>query len=193
MTPAELTQILTERFGETAVVLSPEAIQIDTPEFRLLALLSEDQQWLRLLLPIVPLQEAEPYLKQALQANFDETQLVRYAVEQDILWAVYHHHLGRLDPEELAVAIAQLLALQQAGITSLFNHQLETQLRQIIWASKRQGQTLATTLQTLERFYAEGMMGELDQSAESRDRTLAAWRNQLNRLWDTIDPADPTP
>ncbi|MEH1778746.1 MAG: hypothetical protein V7L26_06455 [Nostoc sp.] len=50
--------------------------------------------------------------------------------------------------------------------------------------TKQQGQSLQATMQTLERFYAEGMMGEIDSSAKGREEVLTAWRHQLERLWN---------
>ncbi len=39
-------------------------------------------------------------------------------------------------------------------------------------------------MQSLERFYAEGMMGEINQTPEAREEVLTAWRRQLERLWN---------
>lgn len=35
-------------------------------------------------------------------------------------------------------------------------------------------QTVETTLQTLDRFYAEGLMGEMELARQSREQTLTA-------------------
>ncbi len=37
-------------------------------------------------------------------------------------------------------------------------------------------------MQTLERFYTEGLMGKIDMNSEGREKTLAVWRYQLERL-----------
>ena len=42
-------------------------------------------------------------------------------------------------------------------------------------------------MQNLERFYAEGLLGEINQTSESREQVLTAWQRQLERLWDEID------
>ncbi len=57
-------------------------------------------------------------------------------------------------------------------------------VRQIVQVSKLQGQSLESTLQMLDRFYEEGLMGEMGATAQSREETLAAWKYQLERLWD---------
>jgi hypothetical protein len=138
------------------------------------------------LLPIVPLQEAEPFLAQLLAANFDETQEVRYAIYDEVVWGIYHHNNGTLVNTDLASAIARLVSLHQAGLDNVFNLFIENRLRQIIQAAKRQGQSLQTTMQNLDRFYAEGLMGEINQTSEVREQVLATWRYQLERLWDEV-------
>lgn len=184
MTPDQLRSLLTELFGDALASLSPEAYQVETEAFRLLVLLSEDGSWLRLLLPLGPQAEAQPLMEQLLSANFDDSQLVRYAFHQNVLWGVFHHRLASLEETDCRGAIAQLLELNRQGLDRFFGSVIEQQIRQIIQAAKAQGQSLETTLQTLERFYAEGMLGGLDQSAQQRGATLDAWRYQLNRLWD---------
>ncbi|MFO5492553.1 MAG: hypothetical protein ACLBM6_08410, partial [Cuspidothrix sp.] len=68
MTPEEIATTLTELFGpEVVKPLAPGSWQIDNSDFRLLVLLSEDYTWLRVLLPIMPLQEAAPFLTQFLE------------------------------------------------------------------------------------------------------------------------------
>ena len=71
---------------------------------------------------------------------------------------------------------------------SLRNKKIESCLRQIIQMAEHQGQSIQTNLQTLERFYAEGLMGEMQQGSEPREQTLAAWQRQLERLWPEVEP-----
>ncbi len=185
-----LQPVLVELFGDSLEVMSPSAYQVEQPEGRLLILLSEDLTWLRLLVPMGPEGEAKPFMAQLLAANFEDTQLVRYAVYQKVLWGVFHHSLESLVEADLRAAIAQLLELNRQGLDGFFGSMIEVQIRQIIAASKSQGKTLEATLQTLERFYAEGMLGGLDQSSQQRGATLDAWRYQLNRLWDEVSASD---
>jgi hypothetical protein len=187
MTPDQLRSLLIERFGDALASLSPDAYQVETEAFRLLVLLSEDGRWLRLLLPLAPEVEAQPLMAQLLSANFDDSQLVRYAFHENLLWGVFHHRLASLDEMDCQAAIAQLLELSRQGLDRFFGSLIEQQIRQIIQAAKGQGQSLEATLQTLERFYAEGMLGGLDQTAQQRGATLDAWRYQLNRLWNEGD------
>lgn len=188
MTPDQLRSLLVDLFGEAVSSQSPDAYQVETEAFRLLALLSEDGSWLRLLMPLAPQAEAAPFMEQLLSANFDDCQLVRYAFHQTVLWGVFHHRFASLEEADCRLAIAQLLDLNRQGLDTSFNRLIEQQIRQIIQAAKSQGQSLAATLQTLERFYAEGMLGGLDQSSQQRGATLDAWRYQLNRLWDEVEP-----
>lgn len=184
MTPDEITSALNDLFPEGVDAQPPETWQVHTDHSRLLVLASEDSSWLRVLISIVPQAEAEPFLVQMLESNFDETQETRYALHQNVLWGVYQHSLPSLTATDFKGAIARLVTLKERGIGDSFNRFAETQIRQIVQAAKQQGQTMEATLQTLERFYQEGVMGDIEQSAEQRERVMQAWRYQLKRLWD---------
>ncbi|AVH62714.1 hypothetical protein NPM_0860 [Nostoc sp. 'Peltigera membranacea cyanobiont' N6] len=185
MTVEEIADTLTELFGTSAVsAIEPGSWQIDTSTFRLLVLLSEDNTWLRVLLPIVSVEEGQPFLGQFLEANFDDTQEVRYALYEGVIWGVFQHNSGTLVSADLSNAINRLVSLYQARLNNVFNRLIESRIRQIIQAAKQQGQSLQATMQSLERFYAEGFMGEINQSSEAREEVLAAWRHQLERLWN---------
>ncbi|MDY6783669.1 MAG: hypothetical protein SW833_14200 [Cyanobacteriota bacterium] len=185
MTPDEISPILTALFPEAAVEKpSADAWQVEKPPLRLLAILSEDGSWLRLLVAIAPFMEAQPYLAQILEANFDLTQEARYAVSQQVVWGVFQHSFASLTRADFEAAIARLADLQTKGLSPFFNQLIEDRLRQIVRASKQQGQTLQATLQNIERFYAEGMLGSLQQEPQEREQFIAAWRAQLERLWE---------
>jgi len=188
MIPEEIGGTLAKLFSTAEVkAIAPGSWQIDTSTFRLLVLLSEDNTWLRVLLPIVPIQEAQPFLAQFLEANFDDTQEVRYALFDGVIWAVYQHNSETLVSGDFASAIARLISLYEAGLDNVFNRLIESRIRQIIQTAKQQGQSLSATMQNLERFYAEGLLGEINQTSESREQVLTAWQRQLERLWDEID------
>ncbi|MEH2171789.1 hypothetical protein [Nostoc sp.] len=185
MTPEEIAGTLTELFDTSAVAATaPGSWQVDTPNFRLLVLLSEDNTWLRVLLPILPIQEAQPFLEQFLEANFDDTQEVRYALYERVIWGVFQHNSETLVSADLSNAINRLLSIHQTRLNNVFNQLVESRIRQIIQAAKQQGQSLQATMQSLERFYAEGMMGEINQTSQGREEVLTAWRRQLERLWN---------
>ncbi len=192
MTPEEIAATLTELFDTSAVgalaqpvvEIAPGWWQVDTSTFRLLVLLSEDNTWLRVLLPIVPIQEAQPFLGQFLEANFDDTQEVRYALYEQVIWGVFQHNSATLVSADLSNAINRLVSLHEAGLDNVFNRLTESRIRQIIQAAKQQGQSLQATMQSLERFYAEGLLGEINQTSEAQEEVLVAWRRQLERLWN---------
>ncbi|MBD2560758.1 MULTISPECIES: hypothetical protein [Nostoc] len=185
MTPEEIAATLTELFGTSAVgAIAPGSWQVDTSTFRLLVLLSEDKTWLRVLLPIVPVEEGQAFLEQFLEANFDDTQEVRYALYEGVIWGVFQHNSDTLVGADLSNAINRLVSLYDARLNNVFNRLIESRIRQIIQAAKQQGQSLQATMQSLERFYAEGLMGEINQTTEAREEVLAAWRHQLERLWN---------
>lgn len=188
MTPEEIASTLKEVFDPVTVQeLAPGSWQVETLEFRLLVLLSDDRSWLRVLLPIISAEAANPFLEQLLAANFDDTQEVRYALQQGVVWGVFQHSTESLLRTDLADAIARLVALHQAGLNDVFSQLVETRMRQIILAAKQQGLTLEATLQNLDRFYEEGILGDMEQGARSREETLAAWRRQLERLWQEVE------
>ncbi len=184
MTPEAITQTLQTLFGQDVQVMPPDSWQVEQANSRLLVLLSEDLSWLRILVSIATAAEATPFWQQLLEANFDTTQETRYALFQGVLWGVFQHHRHSLTPDDFEMAIARLLALQQKGLSDAFSQLAETQILQIIQVAKQRGQTLPETMQTLERFYREGMMGGIEQPPEQRDAFLTAWRAQLERLWD---------
>ena len=185
MTHNEIADTLADLFGTSAIkVLAPGSWQVETSSFRLLLLLSDDGSWLRVLLPMMPAPQAQPFLQQFFEANFDDTQQVRYALHQEVLWGVFQHNCESLVVEDLRDAIARLISLYEVGLDDAFNRLTETKIREIVQASKGQGKSLEATMQTLERFYAEGLMGGIDQSSESREKVLTAWRRQLERLWN---------
>jgi hypothetical protein len=184
MTPEDITTALTTLFGSTVEIAEPEFWQVESGNLRLLVLLSEEQSWLRSLVSIAPVQEAQPFMEQLLEANFDETQETRYAIYQGALWGVFQHNCQSLTLEDFQAAIARLLDLQKQGLSPSFNQLAETQIRQIIQVAKLQGQSLETTLQTLDRFYEEGVMGDIEQNAAQREQILGTWRHQLERLWE---------
>ncbi len=183
----EITQTLTNIFGESVETPSPNSWQIETDKFRLLILISEDKHWLRILIPIAPKEDAQPFLDKLLEANFDLTLETRYAIYENLLWGVFQYNFSTLTVKDFSAAIQRLLNLKEQGISSYFNEVIENRICQVIKAAKLQGQTLEATIQTLERFYAEGLMGEIDMNSEYREKTLAAWRYQLERLWPEIN------
>ncbi|MFN6569302.1 hypothetical protein [Dendronalium sp. ChiSLP03b] len=188
MTPEEIAATLTELFSAASVqTMAPGSWQVDTSSFRLLVLLSDDDAWLRVLLPIMPIQEAQEFLAQFLEANFDETQELRYALYENVIWGVFQHNSSTLVNADFVSAIARLMSLHEAGLDNVFNRLIESRIRQIVLAAKQQGQSLEATMQSLERYYAEGLMGEIDQTSEAREEVLAAWRRQLERLWNEVD------
>ncbi len=185
----EITSALKEVFPTATLKHeSEDSWQVEPENLRLLVLLTEDGSELRLLIPIVPQPEAQPYLEQLLARNFEQTKQGRYALERGVLWGVYNHNLNSLTKEDFQEAIATIVDLKNQGLGEPFNQMIEQRLKQIIQAAKLQGQSLEATLQTIERFYQEGMLGGLDQSSEERERFINAWQQQLKRLWPEVKP-----
>lgn len=188
MKTAEISSILERLFNSEDINHDvEEAWQIKNSQIHLLVILSEDHTWLRLLSPIAAANQAQSLLPQLLEDNFDTTQEVRYAINQNVLWGVFHHRLASLTLEDLESAIASLTSLVEKGLSQSFNQLIEKQIIQIVKAAKAQGQSLESTYQTIDRFYQEGVMGGIDQDPNQREQFLAAWKAQLERLWSEVE------
>ena len=188
MNTAEISQILAKLFNQEDIKHDvEEAWQVKNDKIHLLVIISQDKSWLRVLTPIATAREAESLYRQILEDNFDLTQEVRYAINQDVLWGIFHHPLESLVPEDLESAIVSLLSLIEKGLSGSFNQLIEKQIVQIVKAAKSQGQSLESTYQTIDRFYQEGVMGGIDQDPNQREQFLAAWKSQLQRLWTEVE------
>jgi Tir chaperone protein (CesT) family len=183
----DIGPILTSMYGTQLQTVDTGLWQIETDQYRLLVLLSDDRSWLRMMIPIAPAAEAQPFLKLLMENNFDDTGEARYGLHQDALWSVFQHGLEALTQDGFLSAISQLVRLQEQGLSHCFDQYVDQQVTYIIQAAKQQGMTLEMTLQNLDRFYQEGVMGDLDSPPSERDGTLAAWQERLERLWPTID------
>ncbi|NJN48881.1 MAG: hypothetical protein HC805_02625 [Alkalinema sp. RL_2_19] len=188
MTPQELPNNLAALFGDAVQTLAPGSYQIETEGFRMLVLLSPEQDWLRVLLPVAPAIEAMPFMEELLEANFDRTLETRYALHQDLLWVTFQHCLEGLTEHDLNLAVHRLVELHQQGIDQVFTSFAQKRVREIIKAAKQQGQSLEATLQTLDRFYEEGVMGDISGPPEEREKMMESWHHQLKRLWDQVEP-----
>jgi hypothetical protein len=187
MIPQDLPNTLAALFGDAVQTLAPGSYQVETAGFRMLVLLSEGQDWLRVLMPIAPIMEAMPFIEELLEANFDRTVETRYALHQDLLWGIFQHSLEGLTSDDLTLAIHRLVELHQQGVEEVFATFAEKRVREIVRAAKQQGQSLEATMQTLDRFYEEGVLGDIAGSAAEREHTMKAWHHQLKRLWDEVE------
>ncbi|MGD1867166.1 MAG: hypothetical protein ACFB0D_21660 [Phormidesmis sp.] len=184
MTPDDVTAALTTTFGDAAKFSPPDAWQVEAEEMRLLVISSAP--WLRIMTPIVPIVEAQSFINQMMEANFAQTNEARYAFYQNIVWALVQYDFESLTLELFERAIAQLTLLKSQGVEVFFNRLMEGQITQIITAAKMQGQSLEDTMKTLDRLYSEGVMGDMGES-QYQQQAMTAWRNQLERLWPTIN------
>lgn len=158
--------------------------QIVAGNIRILVLLSDDSSWLKILTPIGTQQDAKPLLEFLMGANFDSTGEARYALGQNVLWGIFQHSFESLTESDFCSAIASVVSLAEKGLSQAFQGIVENRIREIVKVAKTQGQSKEATYQMIERFYQEGMLGGLDQPVAERDNFLAAWKAQLNRLWE---------
>lgn len=184
----EIKPVLTEIFPDSAVEMPSEtAWQVELSFTRLLLVASDDGAWLRLMMPLAPQAEAQDVLEALLALNFDLTQTVHYALHEEVLWAVFLHRLASLTAMDLQIAIQHAAECFQHWQEDTFLQTTDKQLRQIVKAAKQQGQTLEATLQNIDRFYQEGILGDLAQTPEEREKMLAAWRSRLQQHWERLE------
>jgi hypothetical protein len=180
----ELQPFLTSRFGTALTKIDEDSYQVETPEYRLMIILSAQKSWVRTLIPIAPAADAITFVEQFLYANFDATLEVRYALYEEILWGVWQHSVAGLSTEDFSMAIERSIELKQVGIDRAFRDFATKQVREIARIAKRRGDTLEQTIQTLDRFYAEGVMGDLGATEDVRQEMMTAWRYQLEKIWN---------
>lgn len=180
----EVQPFLISRFGTALTKIDEDSYQVETPEYRLMIIFSAQQSWVRTLIPIAPAADAITFVEQFLYANFDATLEVRYAMYEEILWGVWQHSLAGLTTEDFSMAIERSIELKQVGIDRAFRDFATKQVREIARIAKRRGDTLEQTIQTLDRFYAEGVMGDLGATEDVRQEMMTAWRYQLEKIWN---------
>ena len=183
MTPADIQLFLKTRFDTKPTIIDADSYQVDTPDYRLLVILSAEQTWVRILVPIAPAAEAMTFALEFLSANFDATLEARYALHQDVLWGVWQHSVAGLTTEDLNTAIDRSIDMKRVGIDRAFQDFATKQVKAIVSIAKQRGDTLAQTMQTLDRFYAEGILGDLGATEDIRKEMMSAWQSQLERLW----------
>jgi hypothetical protein len=186
VTPADIQQFLTDRFGKELNIIDAESYQVDRPDYRLLVILSAERAWVRILVPIAPAADAMTFVEEFLSANFDATLEARYALHQDVLWGVWQHSIAGLTSADLGMALDRTIELKQVGIDRAFRDFATKQVREIVRIAKQRGDSLAQTMQTLDRFYAEGIMGDLGATEDVRQEMMTAWQYQLERLWNEV-------
>lgn len=184
VTPEDISSFLTNRFGTTLKIVDAQSYQVDTPDYRLLIILSAQQSWVRMLVPIAPAAEAMTFVEEFLSANFDATLETRYAMNQGVLWGVWQHSVAGLTTEDFNTAIDRLIDLKRVGIDRAFQDFSTKQVKAIVSIAKQRGDTLEQTMQTLDRFYAEGVMGDLGATEDIRTEMMSAWQYQLERMWN---------
>ncbi len=185
METPQINLVLQEIFSSDEVEIKDEKTwQVNSSEIRLLVLLSAGGNWLRVMTPIASQVEAQPLLSALMEANFAETEELRYALAQDLLWGVFQHDFTTLTATDFQNVVTKMVALKKKGLSEAFQQLVQQRVKQIIRAAKAQGQSKEATFKNLERFYQEGMLGDLDRDPQEREDFLAAWQRQLERFWD---------
>ena len=145
MTPDTVTQVLSDFFPDASIDHPDEKTwKVHQVEKRLHILVStsKDGKYLRAFVPITSKNEAQPYYEQILSQNFDDNKLVRYAINQNLLWGCFQYPIGILEPQQLHEALAELVDLHAKNIMPFFSQLAEAKVREIVAAAKAQGQTM---------------------------------------------------
>ncbi len=83
--------------------------EIKYKKFPMAVITDEKNNRMRIIMPIVYLKELDAtYYARALEANFHSVLDAKYAISEDIMWAVYIHPLKELSTEQLKDGLSQV-------------------------------------------------------------------------------------
>lgn len=188
MLPNNIIPILATALKSPVQRIQPGFWQVNTPNFPVLVLLTQDQTWLRLKLPLVFVLESPESVAELLHTYFFlVSQDAHYVQAQQQWWTVYRYRLASLNPQDFAVTVAQLVARHQKCLLGHLQSVANDRLCHLIEISKRQGRSLPTTLQTLEYVYREHLFGELLEDEQEREAVLAEWQAKIRQFWSEVE------
>jgi len=117
MTAASLTALI-EKFDEDAKA-EGNAVQFKLLERDLIFVYDEKADRMRVITPIANAALAdEALLERMLQANYDAVLDARYAVANDLIWAVYIHKLSTITQDDFLSGVAQAVTAAETFGTS---------------------------------------------------------------------------
>ena len=117
MTAASLTELI-QKFDEEAKV-EGNAVQFTLQERGLIFVYDETADRMRVITPIAPAAVAtDALMARMLQANYDAVLDARYAVANDLIWAVYIHKLSSITQEDFLSGVAQAVTAAETFGTS---------------------------------------------------------------------------
>lgn len=184
MLPNDIIPTLAAALNSPVQRIQPGFWQVNTSNFPVIVLLTQDQTWLRLKLPLVSVLESPESVEELLHAySFLVSQDAHYMQYQQQWWAVYHYCLELLNPQDFSVTAAQLVERHQNCLLDHFQSVANDHLCHLIEISKRQGRSLPATLQTLEYLYREYLIGELLEDEQDQQAILAEWRAKIRHFW----------
>ena len=106
MTPEKLTTLI-QKFDEDATATG-NSVTFSLNERELYLVYDKEADRMRIITPIAQSGIAsEEVLVRMLQANYDAVLDARYALANDIIWAVFIHPLGSLTQDDVLSGIAQ--------------------------------------------------------------------------------------
>ncbi|MEM9227048.1 MAG: hypothetical protein AAGA45_03685, partial [Verrucomicrobiota bacterium] len=107
MTPRRMVAIV-ESLGQNVRQQGP-VVNFSYEGIPLVLIYDTGANRMRLISPIVNVRELQPgQLEKAMTANFHSTLDARYAISNQVIWAIFIHPLSDLSPELLASAVQQV-------------------------------------------------------------------------------------
>jgi len=117
MTAASLTELI-KKFDENAEAQG-NAVQFTLQERDLIFVYDENADRMRVITPIANAALADAALmERMLQANYDAVLDVRYAVANNLIWAVYIHKLSTVTQDDFLSGVAQAVTAAETFGTS---------------------------------------------------------------------------
>ncbi len=117
MTAASLTELI-KKFDKAAQAQG-NAVQFTLQERDLIFVYDENADRMRVITPIANAALADDALMQRmLQANYDAVLDARYAVANDLIWAVYIHKLSTVTQDDFLSGVAQAVTAAETFGTS---------------------------------------------------------------------------
>jgi len=151
MSAASLKELI-KKFDEDALT-EGNAVQFELRERDLLLVYDESADRMRVITPIVNAALAdEALMARMLQANYDAVLDARYAVANDLIWAVYIHKLSSVTQDDFLSGVAQVVSAAETFGTSFTSGAMvfgggdtsgihEDLLKQLEEAAEKEGKT----------------------------------------------------
>jgi hypothetical protein len=112
MTLERIDELIRAAADEVSDVIDDRVWQFTVAEVSVTVVTDPNADRMRAVAPVAYVKDLDPgTLQRVLQANFDTALDARYAIAQEILWAVYIHPLSRLSDAQFLSGVGQTVNL----------------------------------------------------------------------------------